>query len=152
MRRHLDAAAVAREPYLVWNAFVDLMATEDYEDMTETQRVAHLAFWYHAEVQNGGHYQYFVNSAGRRASEAVTALRALRLYAQAALLEQAIALWEKSKREQPEDANEFVEGALDGEFEKADSDFHACRPTIEETLEQYLAAHQKDFVVIEGAA
>ena len=59
-----------REPYLVWNAFVDIVALTPYERLHPRQRPAHLVFWYNAEVQNGGHYQYFENSAGRRAHEA----------------------------------------------------------------------------------
>jgi len=61
VRRRVDAAAAAREPHMVWNAFVDLIATEDYADLSPLQRKAHLVFWYESEVQNGGHGQYFEN-------------------------------------------------------------------------------------------
>src|SRR5262245_49103291 len=98
MRRHVRSEDLVREPYLVWNAFVDLIATEDYEEMTPVQRTAHLAFWYDAEVQNGGHHQYFENSAGLRAPQTIIALRSLGLGPQASILERAVATWNSVER------------------------------------------------------
>src|SRR5687768_6411413 len=73
-RKAVSAVALEREPHLAWNAFVDLVASTNYEQLHPRQRPAHLAFWYNAEVQNGGHYQYFENSAGRRTAETIVAL------------------------------------------------------------------------------
>ena len=61
LRRTVDRDAAEREPHLIWNAFVDLIAVESYEQLSPVQRMAHLAFWYDSEVQNGGHGQYFEN-------------------------------------------------------------------------------------------
>lgn len=63
MRRRLEASAITREPHLVWNAFVDLLAMEEYSAMSDLQKRACLAFWYDAEVQNGGHHQVFENGS-----------------------------------------------------------------------------------------
>jgi hypothetical protein len=60
VRRRLSRELVARQPYERWNAFIDLVATEDATRLTATQRAAQLAFWYDSEVQNGGHLQYAV--------------------------------------------------------------------------------------------
>lgn len=59
--RKLSRAMLSQKPYEVWNAFVDLLAMENYTDLDEVQRAAHLCFWYDSEVQNGGHLQYFAN-------------------------------------------------------------------------------------------
>jgi len=45
----------------VWNAFVDVLAMEEYADLDPVQRIPHLCFWYDSELQNGGHFQYFEN-------------------------------------------------------------------------------------------
>jgi hypothetical protein len=50
--RQLATSALALQPSARWNAFIDLIATEDYEDLGDEQRIAHLAFWYDSEVQN----------------------------------------------------------------------------------------------------
>ena len=55
VRRRLGRALVAHQPYERWNAFIDLVATEDANSLTATQRTAQLAYWYDSEVQNGGH-------------------------------------------------------------------------------------------------
>lgn len=60
--RTLMKQELEHSPWLVWNAFVDLLATEKYEDLSPEQRPAHLVFWYESEVQNGGHMQLFRES------------------------------------------------------------------------------------------
>lgn len=42
---------------------IDLCAMEPLENCTPVQRRAALLFWYQAEVNNGGHFQYFMNQA-----------------------------------------------------------------------------------------
>ena len=74
---------------------------EEYEDLAPIQRVAHLAFWHDSEVQNGGHYQYFENPAGKRRHEVIEALIALGLDCQAAVLRQATVFWDSEDRKPP---------------------------------------------------
>jgi hypothetical protein len=59
--RTLTKGEVEKEPYRVWNAYVDLLAVEDHRDLVPEQRAVYLVFWYESEVQNGGHLQYFEN-------------------------------------------------------------------------------------------
>jgi Domain of unknown function (DUF4375) len=54
--------------------FVDLIALTDYEDLTEIQQIAHLAFWYESEMQNGEHLQYFENRGLGQLTETLAAL------------------------------------------------------------------------------
>jgi Domain of unknown function (DUF4375) len=151
-RRHLKAGAVAKEPYLIWNAFIDLIAMEEYESFTTVQRPAHLAFHYDAEVMNGGHHQYFENSAGQRSHETVDALLQLGLKCQADLLRAAIMIWDSKDRQSAGTSEKFLEGALEREFESHDELYEECSPTIDERLALYLKEHQSDFVIVEGAA
>jgi hypothetical protein len=46
---------------LPWNAMIDLCAMEPLENCSPVQRRAALLFWYQSEVNNGGHFQYFMN-------------------------------------------------------------------------------------------
>ena len=95
IRRQIGQSDLSNDPYSIWNAFVEILATEEYEELTEVQKTAQLVFLYDAEVQNGGHLQYFLNSAGQRASETVEALSLLKLNCQKAVLSGAISLVEK---------------------------------------------------------
>ena len=148
MRRSVEATALAKEPYLVWNAFVDLVASEDYESLTRLQRVAHLAFWYDAEVRNGGHLQYFLNSAGAHRHVAIDALVALGLTGHADILRRATAAWDSKPREEVETVDEFVNEALENEFGEYDGAYYDSLPDVDKALESYLAEHQEEFVIV----
>jgi hypothetical protein len=51
-------AALRENDHADWNAFIQLLALTDYDELAPQQRAAHLVFWYESEVQNGGHLQY----------------------------------------------------------------------------------------------
>ena len=125
MRRRVIAAAAQAQPFLIWNAFIDLVASEEYSALEPSQRPAHLAFWYESEVQNGGHDQYFGNQGTERVGETVAALRGLGLGDQAALLEQAYAALEKP---------DYIQKVAE-----ADGAFDACKPSVVEALQAHLA-------------
>ena len=64
--------------------------------MNDVQAVAHFAFWYESEVQNGGHLQYFENMFNRyKAKEDIVvsatleALKVIGAKKQAKILSQA---------------------------------------------------------------
>lgn len=150
-RRRLKAEAVAKEPHLIWNAFIDLIAMEEYDTLSPVQRNAQLAFYYDAEVQNGGHHQYFENSAGRRSHETVDALLQLGLGCQAETLRQAIDSWNSKDREPAATPEEFLDDKLEGEFKDHDRRYGECVRSTTERLKLYLNEHQSDFVIVEGA-
>ncbi len=133
-------------PYLAWNAFVDLIALEKYEDLTPLQREAALAFWYDSEVQNGGHFQYFVNSAGRRAEQTISALDQLGLPDQRKILADAVAIWTSKFRPRIETVEEFSSIALTGELDGLDRAYYKCKPTIPERLGEFLKANFGEFI------
>lgn len=141
-------AEEAEQPGAAWDAFVTLVSYLEHEELKPEQRPAALAYWYDAEVCNGGHYQYFVNLAGQRAREAVTALEAIGSSEGSALLEQAIAIWESRERERPETLEAFVEGAREDEFGELDERFYELEPSLGDLLQRYVEAHRADFVAV----
>jgi hypothetical protein len=151
-RKALNRQVLSRQPYLIWNAFVDIVALTPYEELHPRQRPAHLVFWYDAEVHNGGHYQYFENPAGRRARETVQALGELGFSCQKTVLTKATEAWESRDRRPPQNVEEFAENALDGEFDKFDEEYHACKPSTDQLLERYVAENRDLFVVLVDAA
>lgn len=87
--RQVKKTDLETEQYLIWNAFIDLVAMEEYEDLNKVQRIAHLCFWYESEVSNGGHLQYFENHKAIHLEETIEALRILGAASQAKILEAA---------------------------------------------------------------
>jgi hypothetical protein len=132
---------VDREPSRIWNAFVDLVGTSDYEVLTPEQRPAHLVFLYESEVQNGGHLQYFENHHGARLDETVAALGLLDAACQQDVLRDAGVAWRSRQRAPLRSVEEYRSDAFDHRLS-------ACSPTLTDRLEAYLAAHRSAFVTI----
>jgi hypothetical protein len=146
--RKVTHETVSRAPYEVWNAFVDLLVTEDYNDLDEMQRAAHLAFWYDSEVQNGGHMQYFANRGTGLLRETLEALQVVGAECQRRVLASAGQQFQSTQRAGTETVEQYVSTALEGEFDAFDSAYHACEPSIQKLLEDYLERHRDRFVEI----
>ena len=133
--------AAEKEPHLVWNAFIDLIAVEGYEDLSVTQRKAHLVFWYDSEVQNGGHGQYLENQGTQRLRETIAALHELGLPCQGRVLERVAQAFAVAPR------GAAWEAVLAGDvIEQLDAAFHACSPDVDSGLKRHLGLHQEEYV------
>jgi len=146
--RSLTKEEVEVEPFQVWNAFVDLLSTENYGDLSSEQRPAHLVFWYESEVQNGGHFQYFENRGAEHLAATVEALGSVGATCQQELLREAGELWLSLTRSRVQTTEEFCDTALEDEFEAFDSRFHDCSPSVQECLEAHLERYQAFFVSV----
>ena len=145
-RRKVSVQQLEREPYVIWNEYVDLLATSNYASLSEIQRSAYLAFWYDTEVQNGGHLQYFENQSVAHLDESIAALIRLGGVCQSNVLSRAGKQFLSKPHGMIRSAKEFTETALGGEFDEYDQDFYACRPTITELLQVYLEANEIEFI------
>lgn len=134
IKRKLTQEVVAREPWQVWNSFIDLLAMEDYKDLTPLQRIAHLVFWYESEVQNGGHGQYFDNQGTAHVSETIAALEQLGAGCQGKILKDAFIRYQ-------DDPDDFSETDFD-------TAFHACQPSLQLVLEECLEKYVDEFIEI----
>lgn len=146
--RKLTKQEVLAEPFRVWNAYVNLLALEDYQDLSPEQRPAYLVFWYDCEVQNGGHFQYFENRGTEHLTATIEALSLLGSACQQQIIAEAGALWLSRFRPHVQTAKEFCDKALDGEFGTFDARFHACLPSLQQRLEFHLEQHQSTFVSV----
>ena len=127
---------------------MDLLAIEDYHDLTQEQQAPHLVFWYMSEVENGGHLQYFENHGTERLSATIEALRSLGAACQEELLQEAGDLWLSRERQRIQTVEEYCETALMGEFDRFDSRFYSCSPTLVQCLESYLEQYQSLFITV----
>jgi len=143
--RKASTRQLERKPHVLWNEYVDLLAMSDYA-LTQVQRIAHLAFWYDAEVQNGGHLQYFENKGITRVDETIAALRNLGAQCQSEVLSRASIQFLSRPRARIPSASEYIEIALQGEFDEFDQAYHACHPEITELLKTYLEANEAEFI------
>ncbi len=146
LRRRVSEQQLKQEPHVIWNEYVELLATSSYDSLSEIQRIAYLAFWYDAEVQNGGHLQYFENQDTARLGETISALNKLGATHQGGVLSQAKKHLLSRPYKKPHTAEEFIEIARRGEFGEYDHAFHNCQPTITELLRAFLLANEAEFI------
>ena len=147
--RTLSRDAVEGDPHSVWNAFVDLLANERYDDLAPEQRAAHLVFRYESEIQNGGHLQYFENEDTKHLGVTIESLGMLGAYCHQQLLKDAGDVWLSRNRPHTESVEEFCNAALDGELDPFDQRFWECNPSLMEVLESHLEQRQALFVVVD---
>jgi Domain of unknown function (DUF4375) len=132
---------------LPWNAMVDLCAMEPLTACTPTQRKAALVFWYQAEVNNGGHFQYFTNSAGAYRLEAVQALRELGAQQAAEILALAILRVSGPEAPRPHNIAEYAEQEAESGLRDLDSQYYKHADSeVQHALLKYLKAHEGEFV------
>jgi hypothetical protein len=149
----LEKSKVEKEPYLIWNSFIQIIADEP-DKLNDIQGVAHFAFWYESEVQNGGHLQYFQNMSitysGKEdivISATLEALKIIGAKEQLKILSSASKRYFLKKRTHPETVDEFVELELGDEFGKFDRQYYNCDHDMNSHLEKYLQKHTNEFVI-----
>jgi hypothetical protein len=148
MIARLKKHEVEKDPNLVWNTYVGLLAS-DHDELEPAQRPAGLAFRYDSEVWNGGHLQYFENAGTECLSETIAALGLLEARCQKSVLIDASELYLSSTRSHPTSVEEYVELALEEEFSDFDARFHECSPTLQKRLEEHLERNQSSFIRID---
>ena len=143
--KELEKSRVDKEPYLVWNAFIELIVNKP-NALSNIQAIAHFAFWYDSEVQNGGHLQYFENMFNRYrdkednlVSVTLEALKIIGAKKQSEILSQAAKQYFSTKRKHPSTIKEFVE------FDKL---YYGCSPVMNSYLERYLQTHLSEFITL----
>ena len=146
IRRKVLRKDLAKAPYLLWNAYVELLALGPYEKLSSIQRAPHLCFWYDSEIQNGGHLQYFANGWLKYLDTTLAALTLLEGDAYAQILKAASSKYLIKNREPIGTVENYVATALQGELDTADKAFYRTRPTINDLLERYLEKHKSEFI------
>ena len=146
IRRTLKRSEYEATPHEAWNAYVNLLAMESPEELTDTQRYAHFAFWYDSELQNGGHLQYFENHGTQYLDATLHALQVVGADSQHAVLSSAAARCTAQSWGMIQTVEEYVATARDGEFDDLDEAYFDCQPTIPRLLEFYFDSHFGEFV------
>ena len=144
---------IVNKPYLIWNAFIQVITESRYADLNDIQNVALFAFWYDSEVQNGGHLQYFENKGklfrNREPLLFSTTLESLKILGakeQANILSLASEKYLSQVRNHPNNVEEYCTLALEDEFGEYDRRYYKCTPDMNSLLEMYLQKHLNEFV------
>jgi len=148
VRSSIKQSTLNDSPYELWNAYVELLAMTDYDRLSVEQRPAHLVFWYDSEVNNGGHLQYFENKGIVNLDETIESLGKLGAEKHREILIRAKKLFLSKNRKPIESVQEFVDEALEGEYEELDNEFYEIEPDLSELLQRHLKENTDLFVEI----
>ncbi len=144
-----------------WNKLNDFMFQSVDNALTTNQRKIQLCFIYDSEIQNGGHLQYFTNSAGEYYKETIAALNAIGAYRQKEIFLNYINIYKVLKLHDIDNEQDFVEKVLVGyeyEFkseikeekfdvlnEKYDNEYYECIPNMADLIGDYVMKHKNEF-------
>jgi len=120
-----------------------------FDSLTDAEKNFHYIYWLEAEVNNGGFDQYFFNSAGDHAQDAVGALQAIGANHTAQLLREAMAVFPEGlaphdrglRQEQLLEIGEEGEELLNG----LDSKFYEYNDNLTVLLVAYVRQHKEQF-------
>ena len=129
-----------------WNTMNDMCALSELNDLTPTQRVAHLVYWYMSEVENGGHYQYFLNKVHFDHDEVIRALEAVGATEQVTILGDSLTTVRASTLGAPQTVEEYLEGEEEADLSLYDTAFFACHRSVFQCLQDYLDKHEEEFI------
>ncbi|QDU82009.1 hypothetical protein Pla110_37610 [Polystyrenella longa] len=135
------------EPF---NVILETKKESGFEGLTKQQKFYYAVFMYDAEVRNGGHAQYFVNSTGNNWKTAYAGLKAIGASSRVTILRNALSLFGKAgpsedndlRHEQLADFSQKQEDILD----KLNDEYYDCQENTEMLLALFAIAHKRHFI------
>ena len=147
--RNLTIEIARSEEYQIWNSFIDILAMESEENLSDIQKHAQRAFWYESEIQNGGHLQYFENQKMESYCEVIHSLKIIGAIEHAMVLQKATDMLLSKKRKPIITLKSFIKKALENEYGEYDSEYYDINPDMNYYLENYLNKFMDEFIRIE---
>jgi Domain of unknown function (DUF4375) len=129
-----------------WNAMNNMLSLSDLRDLTQVQRIAHLAYWYMSEVENGCHYQYFVNKTDFDHGEVVRALDAIGATEHVAILSDALKTVRATPVGTPQTVDQYLAGEEAADLSRYDTAFTGCKRSVFQCLQDYLDKQEGEFI------
>jgi hypothetical protein len=144
----LTQKQVDEDPTLVWNTFIDIIASGADSSLTPFQHHCHFCFHYDSEVLNGGHLQFFENNGIEYAKCVLVSLGELGLVAASKILREALSVAVKHDWPRFRSLSQYVDGAREGEFDVLDNSYYELEPSVSHSLESILEHQQDEFIEI----
>ena len=104
----------------IWNKFIDIVSKTSLSDLTPSQRLVAMPFWYDAEVNNGGHSAFLDYWPDISAQDLIYALNTIGAARFSDIFQKAL-----------------VSGQ-DDDYVAADRCFGECAPSLSEILQKYI--------------
>lgn len=146
IKRNISKELIGKERGLIWNAYVDIVCMEEYDDLSEIQQIGKALFWYENEVMNGGHLQFVINHGIEELDLTIKALKFVHALEFLQLLEETKIIYSELDLSKIEDKESYLEIALEDHFEKCDEKFYKIDPSLYSIQLNFLLDYQFDFI------
>lgn len=111
---------------------------------SKPQRLLFAIAWYEAEVNNGGHDQFFMNSTGIVWKDALEGFVAVGAVERANILKEAAKRMGGNPSLDRDERSDQMD-KFSPDFEDLDSKFYELKDEFEEKVNKYIKEHRKDF-------
>jgi hypothetical protein len=128
-----------------WNETVDYWVESDLSELPETHQQMFAAFFYDAEVNNGGHLQYFQNRGVGEATLVQNALDYLNAPELRSNFDRALQKYRAQQRPPIRSLEEYSEIAKEGEFNDEDDKFYSVKPGLWDLIEEEVIGNQSTY-------
>lgn len=129
----------------------DALDNQGFDQLPGPQKHYYAVFIYDAEVNNGGHSQYFVNSSGDHWRSALEGLTAIGANARAKILHEATSLFGTAGPSVDNDPRHRQLARFskqqDKSLDELDSRYYSCDENIDALLAQYALKNKEHFTV-----
>jgi HEAT repeat protein len=127
----------------------DAVEKHGFDGLSQAQQYYYAVFVYDAEVNNGGHAQYFVNSSGAHWRAAIAGLKAVGAVERSKILGEATALFgARGPSEDDEARHKQLAGfskRVDESLDALDKRYYSCDENVGVLLCLYAIEHKEDF-------
>lgn len=146
--RKIKKEDIEKDDSEIWLTFIDIMADEDYANLNEIQRRPHLCFIYEAELDFGGHLQYFKKYEDTYLEETIEALEFIGAKKQLNVLKKAKETYYLKKKKGMVKFLPYADPSKYNEYSQYDQEFYEAEPILQELLEVYLETYMDQFIEI----
>lgn len=133
----------------LWNAVIDLVLSNSYEELNEIQKVLRSVTIYDLEVRNGGHIQYFVNRGAAQLNELLQALTKIEANEQYDILKEVSATTRPELVGNTKELSECASYFYANNQHNYDQRYYQCNPSTDELSLDFVKAHIDQFVKFE---
>jgi hypothetical protein len=144
------SAAKAKKPGAALDALLSFLGSHPADRKTPEVRALWLATTYAAQVDNGGHLQYFHNIGISAAPDTLAALRLLGAERHAALLDTCCTMVRLASVPKAKSLERYAELARERRFEVQDREFYELKPDIHMLASNYLATHLSHLIEVKA--
>lgn len=127
-----------KDPSARFRALVEYLGQNNSPQADRELELVRLAFFYDAEVLNGGHLQYFVNRGTNEAPAVLSALEAVGDLERAALLRSCLARVAASPLPRVESLGAYADLAAARSFRSEDTRYYEIRPELLQRIQDFI--------------